>query len=277
MPRKPTWRLLNSGANDGFTNMAIDEAVLLAVQEHDAPPTLRFYAWQPACLSIGTFQSVAEDVNVAACAASGIDWVRRPTGGRAILHDREVTYSVIARLDDERVAGDVMASYHRISRGLLLGLQLLGVQADLAPSGIPAAPSGAAQPAACFAAPSQHEIMAGGRKIIGSAQRRQGSGLLQHGSLLLDLDVDKLMAVLRFPSAPARAVVRQRVETESVTLNQLLGRPLAYSDVVPALTAGFASALDVELASGVLSPWEEETAGRLRGDKYLSDAWRYRK
>lgn len=277
MTHKRTWRLLDSGANDGYTNMAVDEAILLAVQEQDAPPTLRFYAWQPACLSIGTFQSVASDINADACAANGIDWVRRPTGGRAILHDSEVTYSVVARQNDERVAGDVMESYHRISQGLLLGLAQLGVHADLAPSAIPAAPTGASQPGACFAAPSQHEIMVEGRKLIGSAQRRQGKCLLQHGSILLDLDVDKLITVLRFPSAQRQATVEERVRAESITLRQLLGQAVDYADVTAALIIGFAAALDVELLPGNLSPWEEETAARLRRDKYLAEEWRYRK
>ena len=277
MTDRPIWRLLDSGANDGYSNMAVDEAILLAAQDHEAPPTLRFYAWQPACLSIGTFQSTASDVDIDACAAKGIDWVRRPTGGRAILHDREVTYSVIAQQDDSRVAGDIMQSYHRISQGLLAGLQRLGVNADLAPSAIPATASGASQPAACFAAPSHHEIMVGGRKLIGSAQRRQGTCLLQHGSVLLDLDVNKLISVLRFPDAQAQATVKHRVQTESVTLSRLLGRRLEYADVVPALVEGFAAALDLALVPGSLSPWEAEAAARLRRDKYSADEWRYRK
>ena len=277
MTPPPEWRLLDSSAHDGFTNMAADEAILLAVQQGQAPPTLRLYAWQPSCLSIGAFQSASGDVDIEACAQCGIDWVRRPTGGRAILHDQEVTYSVAAPQANERVAGDVMESYRRISLGLLHGLRLLGVDAKLAPSTIPAAPPGAAKPAACFAAPSQHEIMVDGRKIIGSAQRRQGSALLQHGSLLLDLDVKKLMALLRFTSYEERQAVTARVRAESVTLRSLLGRAVAYSEVTQALVAGFTSALDIAVIPGALSPWEEEQTVRLRRDKYTADAWRYRK
>lgn len=277
MSHRPTWRLLDSGAADGYSNMAIDEALLLAMQSDLVPPTLRVYAWQPACLSIGAFQSVGSDVDSDACTARGIDWVRRLTGGRAILHDREVTYSVTARQDDPRVAGDVMESYRRISLGLLAGLRLLGVQAVLAPSAIPAVPSGAPKPAACFAAPSQHEIMAGGRKVVGSAQRRQGTALLQHGSILLDLDVDTLMSLLRFPSTAERERLAARVRAESVTLNSLLGRVVTYADVVEVLEQGFSTALDVDVVRGELLPWEREQAERLRRDKYTADAWRYRK
>ncbi len=277
MSQRPTWRLLNSGPTDGYSNMAIDEAMLLAMQEGLIPPTLRIYAWQPACLSIGTFQSVASDIDTEACAAQNVDWVRRPTGGRAILHDREVTYSVVARQDDQRVAGDVMESYRRISLGLLEGLRLLGVQAVLAPSAIPPLPSGAPKPAACFAAPSLHEIMVDGRKVVGSAQRRQGASLLQHGSILLDLDVDKLMSVLRFPSPDEKARLTARVRDESVTLNGLLRRTVTYDEMAKALAAGFAAALDIDVAPGALSAWEMQQVERLRRDKYTADEWRYRK
>ena len=277
MTTRSTWRLLDSGAHDGYTNMAVDEAMMLAVQAGLVPPTLRIYAWQPPCLSIGAFQSVASDIDAPACAARGIEWVRRPTGGRAILHDHEVTYSVVARQDNERIAGDVMESYRRISQGLLAGLRVIGVKADLAPSAIPPVPSGVPKPAACFAAPSQHEIMVGGRKVIASAQRRQGTVLLQHGSILLDLDVDKLMSLLRCASDQERQAMVARVRGESVTLASLLGQPVAYDTVAHAIATGYAAALDVDLLPGSLTPWEEEQAARLRRDKYMADDWRFRK
>lgn len=272
-----TWRLLDSGPADGFTNMAVDEALMLAVQEGHAPPTLRLYAWQPACLSIGAFQNVATDVDIPACAAGGVDWVRRPTGGRAILHDREITYSVAVPQDEERVKGDVMESYRRISEGLLAGLRLLGVPAVLAPSAITATPAGVAKPAACFAAPSQHEIMVGGRKVVGSAQRRQAGVILQHGSILLDLQVPRLMSLLRFTNDEQRAALSERVRSESVTLSELLDRDLAYDEAATALAAGFASALALDFSPGQLSNWELGEAARLRRDKYLANEWRYRK
>ena len=281
MTTRPTWRLVDSGASDGYTNMAVDEAIMLAVQEGVVPPTVRFYAWQPPCLSLGTFQSVSNDIDIDACARHGIDWVRRPTGGRAILHDREVTYSVAVQQDNDRVAGDIMESYRRISLGLLKGLRLLGIDADMAAlpkgnnTGSPPGPT--AKPAACFAAPSQHEITVAGRKIIGSAQRRQGTMLLQHGSLLLDLDVDTLVSLLHFPSQAERQAMANRVRRESVTLNELLGHTMTYPAVVPTLAAAFASALEINLVPDRLSPWEEAESRRLRRDKYMSDAWRYRK
>lgn len=277
MMTKPTWRLIDSGPADGFTNMAIDEAILAAVNSGDAAPTLRFYAWQPACLSIGAFQSVNDDIDTAACLTRGIDWVRRPTGGRAILHDREVTYSVAALQNDQRVSGDVMQSYRRISAGLLAGLALLGIEADLAPSAIEPTPGSPHKPAACFAAPSQHEIMAGGRKLIGSAQRRHGPGLLQHGSILLDLDADALMRLLSFTSEDRRQTMAARVRSESVTLSQLLGPAATYESIVAVMIEGFASALDVGLVRSGLTPWEQQESQRLTTEKYQSHDWLYRK
>lgn len=120
------WRLLKTGFADGATNMAIDEAILLAVAEGKAPPTLRFYGWEPPCLSIGYSQSMGE-VDVDRCRKAGIGLVRRPTGGRAILHADELTYSVVAPQTEPRVAGGVIESYRRLSLGLVAGLRALSL------------------------------------------------------------------------------------------------------------------------------------------------------
>ena len=129
-----TWRLLHSGPADGFANMAVDEAILVAVTKGRSPPTLRFYAWQPPCLSIGVNQAMREVVDVERCQAHRVRCVRRPTGGRAILHAEELTYSVIAPPDDPRLQGGVPESYRRLSVGLLAGLRELGAVATSAGS-----------------------------------------------------------------------------------------------------------------------------------------------
>jgi len=253
--------------------MAVDEAMMRAVQAGVALPTLRLYAWSPPCLSIGAHQRVSEDINIEACVALGIHWVRRPTGGRAILHDAEVTYSVAVGQDDPRVSGDVMTSYRRISQGLMVGLRRLGVPAEMAD------PQGAGHrlgPAACFAAPSPHEILVQGRKLVGSAQRRQGDVLLQHGSLLLDMDIERLMAVLRFASPEEQASMRARVVRESITLREIMGSPVPYETVATALEAGFREALGLELVPSDLTPWEREEVHRLLEEKYRHPAWLFR-
>jgi lipoate-protein ligase A len=167
-----TWRLLVADplAHDGATNMAIDEAILSGVAAGQSPPTLRFYAWEPPCVSIGYAQSMHEVVDLHACRRDGVTWVRRPTGGRAILHIDELTYSVTAPASEQRVQGGVVESYRRLSQGLLAGFRVLGlgaVQAKVMEE------KAADLSAACFDVPSHYEITAWDRKLVGSAQVRR--------------------------------------------------------------------------------------------------------
>jgi lipoate-protein ligase A len=145
------WRLLNTGSADGATNMAIDEAILTAVAEGRSQPTLRFFAWEPPCLSIGYNQAMRDEVDIARCQEAGVDFVRRSTGGRAILHTDELTYSIVAPQDEPRVVGGVLESYRRLSVGLVRGLCLLGVDVAQAEAGHG---QDADVSAACFDAPS---------------------------------------------------------------------------------------------------------------------------
>ena len=163
----PSWRLLRHGAATGAENMAMDEAIAQGVAEGVSPPTLRFYAWEPPCVSLGRNQSVA-GIDLAACTQRGYDLVRRPTGGRAILHTDELTYSIVASPDHPLMAGLVLDAYLRISHGLVAGLRRLGIPAEEAPGSNRAGPDVSA---ACFEVPSAYEITAGGRKILGSARR----------------------------------------------------------------------------------------------------------
>src|SRR5437763_12102382 len=186
------WRLLLDPPAEGAWNMAVDEVLLDGIAAGSAPPTLRFYTWTPACLSLGYFQPFSV-VNVEGCRGLGIDIVRRPTGGRAILHDRELTYSVALPASVLGHDGGVLPSYYRLSLALQEGLRRLGVPATLAPE---SAGSSAAHGPVCFDRPSAHEILLQGRKLVGSAQMRRGGGLLQHGSILIEPRIDKLLACL---------------------------------------------------------------------------------
>src|SRR5881398_2718711 len=190
------WRLLLDPPAEGAWNMAVDEVLLEGVAAGSSPPTLRFYAWTPACLSLGYFQPFSV-VNVEGCRGLGIDIVRRPTGGRAILHDRELTYSVALPAAVLGQDGGVLPSYYRLSLALQDGLRRLGVPATLAPE---SAGSSAAHGPVCFDRPSAHEILLHGRKLVGSAQMRRGGGLLQHGSILIEPRIDKLLACLQRPA-----------------------------------------------------------------------------
>ncbi|MCL6449712.1 MAG: lipoate--protein ligase family protein [Acetobacteraceae bacterium] len=265
------WRLILSGPADGPTNMAVDEALLGSCGGGQSPPTLRFYTWSPATASVGRFQDLQEEVDLEACRAMGIGWVRRPTGGRMVLHDRELTYSLAA--PRALFPAGVVDSYLAISRGLVEGLRLLGVDARAA-----SPPQGRASLAgACFDTPSWYEVTVGQRKVVGSAQVRSGGGLLQHGSVLLEFDASRLVRVLapgrRGPDPEALAEFLGRRATG---LWQAAGRRLSPSEVAQALAEGFARALGVRLVEGGLSPAEAERAERLKRQKYLSPEWNLR-
>lgn len=258
-----TWRLLNTDHLDGATNMAVDEAILRGVAEGVSPPTLRFFGWQPACLSLGQAQPIA-DVDADACARLGVDVVRRPTGGRAILHVDELTYSVTAREDEPRVRGGIVESYRRLSEGLLAGLLRLGVPVQQVER-----PDGhdRDQDPVCFVAPSNYEIVFDGHKLVGSAQVRRRGVVLQHGSLPLVGDIARICDVL------AARPDRERVRARAITVERAIGRPVRFEDAARFMSEGFAAALNVHLTPGDLTPQERAWTAELRRDKYAADTW----
>jgi len=270
-----TWRLLmpHPLAHDGATNMAIDEAVLSCVATGASPPTLRFFAWDPPCVSIGYAQSMRDAVDLDACRRDGVTWVRRPTGGRAILHTDELTYSIAVPATEKRVRGGVVASYRRLSRGLLAGLRLLGLQVAQAEAmqDKPAEPS-----AACFDVPSHYEITARGKKLLGSAQVRRHKAVLQHGALPLTGDVTRLVGYLRLPDGD-RAALRAELGRRAITLEEALGRAVPVSEVAQALAQGFAEALNLHLEPGPLTGQEQALARQLREEKYAADGWNFQR
>jgi lipoate-protein ligase A len=266
------WRLLKTGLADGATNMAIDEAILWAVAEGESRPTLRFYGWQPPCLSIGYSQSLADQVDVDRCREAGIDCVRRPTGGRAILHTDELTYSVVAPQTEPRVAGGVVESYRRLSAGLVAGLRALGVvvaQVETADD--------KGESAACFDAPSNYEITVGGKKLVGSAQVRKKRVVLQHGSLPLEGDIVRIFDFLKVPSEERREELRQELRARATSLELALGRVVPFDEVARHLADGFAQALNLRLIPGQLSQHELALAEKLWREKYAAREWNFRK
>jgi lipoate-protein ligase A len=263
-----TWRLIVGGEADGATNMAVDEAILQAVVDGASLPTLRFYGWVPPCLSLGRNQPAAE-ADRSACQAAGVDLVRRPTGGRAILHTDELTYSLALCQDDPRATGDVTASYRRLSEGLLAGLRRLGVAAVQA---VGQQPPAAELHAVCFETPSNYEIVASGRKLVGSAQWRSRGGVLQHGSLPLHGDLTRVVDYLAFGDEE-REVRRRSLRGRALTLEEATGRVLLFAQVAEALAAGFAAALNLTLTPGALTGHERGLAARLRRERYADPAW----
>ena len=272
------WRLLDTGPADGFTNMAVDEALLEVIAAEQGASTLRFYSWSPPALSLGYGQSTAGEIDFHQCACLGIDVVRRPTGGRAVLHDHEVTYSVVIRADDPRAASGLLASYLTISLAMARGLSYLGITAELLPLRRGALlPSDQVSPV-CFATLSSYEVAVAGRKIIGSAQRRAHNLIMQHGSLPISHDLDKLRAV--FGSAlPGRQSAHSELvyQAHMTSLQEAGGRVYSYAEVVAALTRGMAEIWQVDLLPGHLTTSEKDCSAHLRATKYGSDSWTWRR
>jgi lipoate-protein ligase A len=273
-----TWRLLNTGSADGATNMAIDEAILTVVAEGRSPPTLRFFAWEPPCLSIG-YSQAADEVDIARCRQAGVDFVRRPTGGRAILHTDELTYSIVVPQGEPRVVGGVLESYRRLSAGLVRGLRLLGmdvVQAEAGHGTATLTGQDADVSAACFDAPSAYEVTAGGKKLVGSAQVRRRGAVLQHGSLPLQGDITRICHYLVVPSEERRQELRRELRARATSLELVLRRVVPFAQVVEALVRGFSGALNLHLEPGELSEHELALVWQLRGEKYTAEAWNFR-
>ena len=262
-----TWRLILDGEADGATNMAVDEAILTVMLKGASPPTLRFYAWSPPCLSLGRNQPLA-GADLAACRAAGVDVVRRPTGGRAILHTDELTYSLTLLQVDPRATGDVVESYRRLSEGLLAGLHLLEVEAVQAVGRKSATDAGPV----CFEAPSNYEITVAGRKLIGSAQWRAKGSVLQHGSLPLQGDLARIVDCLALSDAQ-RAVQRPHIRGRAITLEEAKGQIVPFAQVAEVLAEGFAQALNLTLLPGELSAHERALAAELRRSRYAAPDW----
>jgi lipoate-protein ligase A len=269
---QPYFRLIRDTAASGAENMAADEAISRAVAAGLVPPTLRFYAWDPPCVSLGRNQP-AVGVDLGRCAALGYDVVRRPTGGRAILHTDEMTYSVIASPEHPLMHGYVLDSYLRISHGLVAGLRRLGIEAEEAPGANRAGPDVSA---ACFEVPSAYEIVVGDRKILGSAQARRSTSVLQHGSLPLIGNLTRVVDCLRFEDETERETLAVSLAGHAATVEALLGQVVTYDQAVDAMTAGMAEALEIDFIPGELIEQERTWTAELMRDKYQHNSWTLR-
>lgn len=239
--------------------MAADAALLETVAAGGAP-AIRIYRWQPACLSFGRNQRTA-GIDPSRISAQGWDVVRRPTGGLAVLHDREITYAVVAPAAS---LGGPRAGYRRIHGSIARGLAGLGIPTDLAAPGSLPSPDG--EIPACFAAPAGGEVLVRGRKLVGSAQRCERRTILQHGSLLLSGRQARIDAVLGGAAGP----------DGSIALDEVLPRVPPIRQILSALLDGFRGGLGIELAPDDLSGDERALAGRLE-DMYRDDAWTWRR
>ena len=289
--RVSDWRLLPFGSFPAGENMAIDEAVFRVVGRAGGPPTLRLYGWSSPAVSIGFFQDAAAEIDLAACRRAGVEVVRRPTGGRAVYHDDDLTYAVVAPERNPLFPASIVGTYQVISRGLVRGLAGLGLAAELSPgdegsgAGTTGAGAGAERspgktagrlvrtpPAACFAVPSRHELLVAGRKICGSAQVRSRGAFLQQGSLLMSFAPEKTAAVLHLPGGTREERVAA-LRARATSLYEHLPRSVTREDVCRAVVEAFQELWQVSFLPGGLLPEEEELKNRLFADKYGRTGW----
>jgi lipoate-protein ligase A len=261
------FRLIYDCDHDGSSNMARDEAISRAVSQREQLPTLRFYGWTPPAISLGMSQRISS-VDEAKCRADGVGVVRRSTGGLAILHTSELTYSMALPIDHPIAEGDVLTSYRRISEAIIDALCSLGVSNVQANR---VAKEDKATSPVCFEAPSDYEVVGAGKKLVGSAQWRRLDGVLQHGSLPLSGDIARVCDYL--VGAPNAT----RVRDHAATLNDVIGKEICWKEAANVWRASFERVLNIDFEVSELSQRERERADELRVSKYANDEWTRRK
>jgi lipoate-protein ligase A len=282
---KQNWRFIYSGQNDPYFNMAIDEALLSSVQS-GAAPILRLYEWNPPGISIGYFQSANKTVDINKCLRKGIKIVRRVTGGRAVLHNDELTYSFCGSSRSfPELGNSISETYKQISKALLSSLLILGVEAQWVKPSVektgknnPLGKKGDKfytktffdQP--CFSSFSRYEISYQGRKLVGSAQKRFGEIFLQHGSILIKRGELELSGFL-----PANSLIEGvRLLENSTSIEEIRGRKIEQHEIIRALVIGFSSFFQKDFKEGSLTPEELKTAQKLTIDKYSKNYWNFK-
>jgi len=272
------WNFINTGSRDPYYNMAFDEALLNFVARGEIDPVIRFYTWDPATLSIGYFQRLTKEIDIAKVKEKGYGLVRRQTGGRGVLHDKELTYSVIVPESHPNMPSTVTEAYRVISEGLLEGFKYLGFDASFAIPRSKEEREKLKQPrsSVCFDAPSWYELVVEGRKIAGSAQVRQKGVILQHGSLLQDVDIDDLFDMFIFKNERLKDKMKQAFVEKAVAINDISNRHITIEEMEEAFEIGFKKGLNIDFKPLELTEQQQQEVLELV-EKYKSDEWNYRK
>jgi lipoate-protein ligase A len=269
-PIMETWRYIPFRESSAFENMAMDEALLRHAGQKTSVPTLRFFGWNPPAVSLGYFQDAREEVNLPYCREHGIDVVRRPTGGKAVYHDREVTYSLVAAENHPLFPRGILGTYQVISAAILTALARLGVEAEMTAEGRPVAPDGLAS--FCFSVPSRYELIVKGRKICGSAQTRSRGVFLQHGSILMDFEPARTAAVLLGSGERVEDRIRD-MERAVTSLRCHIEEVIRPHELAGILLAGFEEQFRVRILPGELTAEEARSTKHLLETKYRIEKW----
>lgn len=275
--KKRTWRFLATGKNDAFFNMALDEALLFSCLEQKLPPTLRLYQWEPRSVSVGYSQKIKEVVDLNLCKNQKIDVVRRITGGRAVLHGDDLTYSLCSSKDHYKIlGGGVKETYEKISKAFLFALEYFHIKGSW--TKVERKNKNEFKEykmkAPCFLSSSRYEIAANGKKLIGSAQRRFKDGFIQQGSILLRRGNVGLAELL--PHKDQKDMIKKSLKESSVAFEEVIGKEFSLDKLTFAIKAGFENFFPVKLEQKELTKKELDFAKKLLKKKYLCSDWNFR-
>ena len=250
------WRLLITENNSAYTNMAMDRAELISISKGEAPPTVRFFTWKPRAISIGYFQSLREEVNLEACKNLGVDYVRRITGGGAVFHDKELTYSIVIPESHSQIPKNIMESYGRICGAIIKGLKQLGIESSYVPI---------------------NDIIADGKKISGNAQTRKAKTVLQHGTILLDVDVEEMFSLLIVPNEKIKDKLISDVKQRVTSVKNILKKDISFRDIAEAMKIGFEEEFNIKLNEGALTNEEKKLSNKFEKEFFSTKEWNHRR
>jgi lipoate-protein ligase A len=250
------WRLLKTGFQPAAENMAVDRAILVSHSKGLVPPTVRFYGWEPAAISIGYFQNLTEEVDLQTCNQYHIDYVRRITGGGAVFHEDEVTYSMVIKENHPQVSKNILESYGTICGAIINGLNNLGVKSTYAPI---------------------NDILVNNKKISGNAQTRKLNTVLQHGTILTDVDVEKMFQLLKVPNEKIKGKLIANVKERVTSLTHEMNTDFSFESVSNALQSGFEETFDISLIPGELTQEEKKLASSFKDNYFGTKEWNHQR
>jgi lipoate-protein ligase A len=253
---KDKWRLLETGHLTASINMAIDRAVLVTNSKGKTPPTVRFYGWKPSAISIGYFQSLLDEVDLTVCNDLGVDYVRRITGGGAVYHEKELTYSIVISEFHPTIPKNIMKSYGKICSAVIRGLKNLGIESTYVPI---------------------NDIVTNGKKISGSAQTRKQKTVLQHGTVLKDVDVDKMFSLLKVSNEKIKDKLIADVKQRVTSIKHVLEKEIQFEEIANSMKLGFEQEFNIELEKGKLTEEEKELTIKFDKECFSTMDWNHRK
>lgn len=251
---RPEWRLLLTGFGSSYVNMGIDESILIHRSRGENAPTIRLYGWSTPTVSIGYFQRLGEEVDLDKAMQLGVGYVRRISGGGSVLHEHEVTYSIVVSETDPRIPSDIQESIRLICGGIIRGLRELGVDAEFKPV---------------------NDVVVGGRKVSGSAQTRKFQTVLQHGTVLLDVDRPKALSILKNAAKTMKGRSSDELREHIAGINEYVREEVSFQSLNEALVRGFEEELGIKLVKGALSISENDLAAKLSASKYSTRKWNH--